>query len=82
MFRETTTFGVRRTRVERAKLARTHVEVDTPFGRVRVKEGRRAGALVTALPEHDDCRRLAEACGAAFREVYDAARAAYAARGA
>lgn len=80
IFRETTTFGVRRSRVERTKLAREFVEVQTPYGRVSVKVGRRAGRIVTALPEYDDCVRLAEEKGAAFRDVYEAARAAWAKR--
>ena len=80
VFRETTTFGVRRRRVERAKLAREHVSVETPLGPVRVKVGRRGGRVVTALPEYEDCLALARQRGVAFREVYDAARAAFAAR--
>jgi hypothetical protein len=79
IFRETTTFGLRRTQVLRSKLEREHLEVATPYGTVRIKVGRRAGRTVTAAPEYDDCLRLAEAKGAAFREVYDAARSAWAA---
>jgi len=72
-FRETPTFGVRRSAVMRSKLAREHVEVQTRFGRVRVKVGRRGGRVVTASPEYEDCRRLAAERGAALREVYGAA---------
>ena len=72
-FRETPTFGVRRSAVVRSKLAREHVEVETRFGRVRVKVGRRGGRVVTASPEYEDCRRLAAERGAALREVYGAA---------
>jgi len=77
IFRQTTTFGVRRTRVERAKLDRRHEQVATLFGSVRIKVGRRAGQVVTAMPEYEDCLRLAQDRGVAFREVYDAARAAW-----
>jgi hypothetical protein len=77
IFRQTTTFGVRRMRVERAKLERRRVEVATAFGTVRIKVGRRGGKVVTALPEYEDCLRLAEEQRVAFREVYDAARAAW-----
>lgn len=77
IFRETTTFGVRARRVQRAKLDRQHVQTDTPFGTVRIKVGRRAGQVVSALPEYDDCLRLAKERGVAFRVVYEAARAAY-----
>jgi hypothetical protein len=74
VFRETGSFGVRRTRVERAKLAREHVTVETPYGAVRMKVGRRAGKVVTAKPEYEDCLRLAGEKGVAFRAVYEAAR--------
>jgi uncharacterized protein (DUF111 family) len=77
IFRETPTFGVRRSAVERTKLAREHVTVQTAFGPVRVKVGRRGGRVVTASPEYEDCRRLAAERGAAFREVYAAAMAAW-----
>jgi uncharacterized protein (DUF111 family) len=80
MFRETTTFGVRRRRVQRSKLAREHVTVQTRYGAVLVKVGRRGGEVTTALPEYEDCQRQAEACGVAFREVSEAALAAYRAR--
>jgi uncharacterized protein (TIGR00299 family) protein len=77
IFRETPTFGVRRSAVERTKLAREHATVQTAFGPVRVKVGRRGGRVVTASPEYEDCRRLAAERGAAFREVYAAAMAAW-----
>ena len=48
--------------------------VQTAFGPVRVKVGRRGGRVVTASPEYEDVRRRAEERGAAFREVYEAAR--------
>jgi hypothetical protein len=73
IFRETPTFGVRRSAVERTKLAREHATVQTAFGPVRVKVGRRGGRVVTASPEYEDCRRLAAERGAGFREVYAAA---------
>ena len=74
-FRETTTFGVRRTLAERAILDREHVTVDTPWGEVRVKIGRRDGEILTRSPEYEDCARLAESHGVALREVYEAAAA-------
>ena len=77
IFRETPTFGVRRSAVERTKLAREHATVETAFGRVRVKVGRRGGRVVTASPEYEDCRRLAAERGVALREVYAAAMAAW-----
>jgi pyridinium-3,5-bisthiocarboxylic acid mononucleotide nickel chelatase len=77
IFAETTTFGLRRFPVERSILERTHVPVDTPWGRVRIKEGRRGGEIVTAAPEYDDCLRVARQAEVALRRVYEAARRAY-----
>ena len=77
VFVHTPTFGLRRRRVERSVLAREHVEVETPFGRVRIKVGSRAGRIVTASPEYADCLSLAEQGGVAVRMVLDAAQAAW-----
>ena len=77
IFLHTPTFGLRRRRVERSILAREHVEVETTFGRVRMKVGRRAGRVVTASPEYADCLRLAGEGGVAVRAVLEAAGAAW-----
>jgi hypothetical protein len=66
--------------VRRTKLTREHIQVPTTFGPVRIKVGRRGERVVTAMPEYEDCLRLAEAKGLAFREVYEAARSAWASR--
>jgi pyridinium-3,5-bisthiocarboxylic acid mononucleotide nickel chelatase len=77
LFRETTTFGIRRHRVERTKLARELRTVETPFGPIRVKVGTRDGRLVTASPEYEDCRRIALEKNIPLREVMDAARQSF-----
>ena len=77
IFRETPTLGLRYRPVERLKLERTFEEVATPWGPVKVKCGRLGGELVTASPEYEDCRRLAEARGVALREVQAAAVRAF-----
>jgi hypothetical protein len=77
MFRETTTFGLRRYPVERAKLSREFREVMTPYGTVRVKIGSREGKVVTVSPEFEDCRRAALEKGAPLREVIEAAIRAF-----
>ena len=77
LFRETSTLGVRAYRVERTVLERELVEVSTPYGAVRVKVGRRAGAVVNAAPEFEDCRSRAREHGVAVKEVLAAALAAW-----
>ncbi len=69
LFREGTTFGIRRHRVERSALTRETVVVPTPHGKVRVKAGRLGGDVITAAPEFEDCRRIAEAKGIPLKRV-------------
>jgi len=75
-FRETTTFGVRRHAVSRTALEREVVRVVTPHGDVGVKIGRYRGALVSATPEYEDCRRIAAASGVPLKTVQEAAQRA------
>lgn len=53
--------------------ARAHVEVETAYGKVRVK----TAANGTASPEFEDCRQLALASGQPLKEILAAATAAY-----
>jgi len=78
IFAETTTFGIRRRRVERATLDREIVSVESRYGPVSVKVGSRDGEALTASPEFEDCRRLAVEHGIPLRRVMDAAREAFA----
>jgi uncharacterized protein (TIGR00299 family) protein len=73
VFTGTTTFGIREHAASRTVLERRHVEVETPFGMVRVKVGTWRGRPITHAPEHDDCVRLAAEKGVPVREVYEAA---------
>lgn len=73
LLEETTTFGVRRYQVERRKLKREIVSVDTPHGQIRVKLGWAGDRLLKAAPEYDDCRRVATEQEVPFGSVYSAA---------
>jgi uncharacterized protein (TIGR00299 family) protein len=77
LFRETTTFGVRRYPVERSKLERRACMVQTPWGPVQGKLGWRDGQPPSFSPEYEDCARVARERGVALREVYAAAEEAY-----
>jgi pyridinium-3,5-bisthiocarboxylic acid mononucleotide nickel chelatase len=76
LLRHTTAFGVRRSFLERRKLAREFLGVPTPFGEIRVKIGRLNGEVVQVAPEFDVCRDRALQAGAPVREVMEAAAAA------
>jgi len=73
LFVETSTFGVRETPVTRHELDREIIEVDTEFGKVRVKLGRWNGDALKKVPEYEDCVKLAKENEVAWRSVYEAA---------
>ena len=73
IFAETTTFGIRSHLASRHKLARTFETVETGFGPVRIKVGRRQGRIVAASPEFEDCREAAIRASRPLREVMDLA---------
>jgi uncharacterized protein (TIGR00299 family) protein len=77
LFRETATLGIRRHAVERHKLRREALVVQTPWGPVKGKRGWRDGGPNVFSPEYDDCARVAREQGLALREVYTAAVKAY-----
>jgi len=76
LFRETTTIGLRVSRVWRETLDRRWEPVTLPDGPVRIKVAERRGEVLNAAPEFDDCVRIARASGRPVREVQaDALRA-------
>jgi uncharacterized protein (DUF111 family) len=70
IYRQTSTIGLRVQPVGRRKLPRRESEVDTSFGRVRVKTVLRDGKEMTS-PEFDECRRIAEERGLPLLRVID-----------
>ena len=77
LFEESTTLGVRFHRVERLALERRFEEVETAFGKVRMKVALREGKAINAQPEFEDCRRLAAERGVPVKEVVAEALAAW-----
>src|SRR5512147_301183 len=60
IFRETTSIGVRIREMSRRKLYREIREVETAYGKIRIKVSKRGDEILTATPEYEDCRRIAE----------------------
>jgi len=77
LFRETSSIGVRIREVGRKKLTREIQEVDTPFGKIRIKLSRRGNEILTATPEYEDCRKIAAERQVALKTVIDEAKASY-----
>jgi uncharacterized protein (DUF111 family) len=75
-FSETTTLGVRRQEWDRTVLERQVLPVETPYGLIGVKIGRRGDRVYNVQPEFDDCQRVAAARGVPVKEVWAAALAA------
>ena len=69
LFRETTTIGVRFVEMQREVLDRRWEEVAVPGGHVRIKVASRGGEILNAVPEFDDCLRVADATGRAVKVV-------------
>ncbi|HEV2423517.1 MAG TPA: nickel pincer cofactor biosynthesis protein LarC [Terriglobia bacterium] len=77
VFAETTTLGLRISTAERRVLEREVINVETPYGPIRVKVGRRNGQVVNAAPEFEDCRRAALERGVPLKNVMEAALAGF-----
>jgi pyridinium-3,5-bisthiocarboxylic acid mononucleotide nickel chelatase len=77
IFKETTTIGLRYSELERECLTREIVSVATPLGSVRFKLAWRGGRLLNALPEFEDCVRVAAEHQLPVREVHEIAVKAY-----
>lgn len=76
VFAESTTFGVRILPVERQVLEREFIHVETAWGAVEVKLGRRNGRIVAMKPEYETCRSIAASAGVPLKTVLAAALAA------
>lgn len=60
LFTHTSTIGLRETLIRKNALVREEKIVNTPYGKVRVKQSYFDGKVVNAKPEFDDCKNLAK----------------------
>lgn len=77
LFRETTTIGVRWQEMARECLERSFETIQTAVGEIRFKVARRDGQVVNAVPEYEDCLRIANARGLSLKDVQAQALAAW-----
>ncbi len=79
LLRETTTIGLRWRFENKMALAREFSEVETPWGKVRIKIARFAsGEVANAAPEYEDCRALAAQHAIPIKQVMQKAMQIYA----
>ena len=74
IFRETTSIGVRIHEVGRKKLSREAREVETVYGKIRIKISKRGDEVLTITPEYEDCRRIAEEKQIPLKQVIEEAK--------
>lgn len=77
LLRETSTLGVRIRQDRRVCLDRSHTNVDTPYGSIRVKIGKESNEERNAAPEFEDCRAAAAQHNVPLKLVQQAALHAY-----
>lgn len=71
IFSETTTLGVRVSKVDRRTLKREMRKIQTSLGKVRVKISLYNGKIVDGSPEHEDCKQIAIKQGLPLKKVYE-----------
>jgi pyridinium-3,5-bisthiocarboxylic acid mononucleotide nickel chelatase len=71
LLKETTTIGVRFYKTNRVIMKREIKQVQTKFGRVRVKRST-LGSSVRVTPEYEDCKMIAGNSGSSLLEVWRA----------
>ncbi len=72
LMRETTTLGIRVRPVFRHLAGREIVELDSSYGRIKIKIKRFNKEVLSMAPEYDDCRRIASDQNIPLREVHRA----------
>ena len=70
IFTHTSTIGLCRTPAERACMSRMITEVETKFGKIRVKKST-LGDIVKIKPEFDNIKAIADKTGLSLREIQD-----------
>ena len=80
IFRETTSIGVRIQEVGRKKLNREIHEVETFYGKVRIKISKRGDEVLTVTPEYEDCKKIAEEKQVPLKMILEEAKACFLAK--
>jgi len=77
IFKETTTFGIRKYDVDRVALKRDFKKVETEFGEITVKIAYDGDAILKYAPEYEECAKAAKHHSVPFAQVFDAAKRAF-----
>ena len=77
LFEQGLTFGIRKQLLQRSKLSREFVTVETEFGEIRVKTGMFGGRIVSAKGEYSDCAAAAKRHNVALKIIQAAVMKAF-----
>ncbi|MEH7098277.1 nickel pincer cofactor biosynthesis protein LarC [Neobacillus vireti] len=70
LLEETSTLGVRRSMWSRDILERRFIEVETPYGHIKVKQAFRDKKMLHQAPEYEDVAKAARKHGVPFQLIY------------
>lgn len=76
IFDETTTLGVRISKIKRRKLNRESRKVATKYGKIEVKIGKLDGIVKNISPSYEECRKIATHLNIPLKNVYQEAKQA------
>ncbi|PJI06529.1 MULTISPECIES: nickel pincer cofactor biosynthesis protein LarC [Clostridium] len=72
IFKETTSLGVRKLKVEKIMLDREFSKVKTEYGDITVKKAYYKGKLLKYKPEYEECKTIAEEKNVTIDKIYKA----------
>jgi uncharacterized protein (TIGR00299 family) protein len=70
IFKETTSIGVRKYKVEKIMLSREFSKAKTQYGDITIKKSYYKGKLIKYKPEYEECRIIAKEKNIAIEKVY------------
>lgn len=73
IFEESTTLGIRRSRIERDELERKFKKVETIYGSILIKAAVTPSGREKIHPEYEDVKKAADENGVSFMEVFNEA---------
>ena len=76
IFDETTTLGIRISKIKRRKLNRENRKVSTKYGKIEVKIGKHDGVVKNISPSYEECRKIATHLKIPLKKVYQEAKQA------
>lgn len=71
IFKETTSIGVRKYKVEKIMLDRNFSKVKTAYGEVTLKNSYYKGELIKYKPEYEECKIIAKENNVPLKQVYE-----------